>query len=105
VLATDPVKDVLRTFVAAVKAKQFQAAFDCVSAKWHQRYASAQAFGEDLAKAPLGGERLLRLEQAVDGAAVSQVENRATLSLGGSRVTVLTLGPAGWRIDELDAKQ
>jgi hypothetical protein len=102
----DPVKDVLRSFVAAVKAKQFQAAFDCVSPKWHQRYASAQAFGEDLARAPLAGERLVRLEQALDGAAaVSSEENRATISLGGSRVTVLTRGPAGWVIDELDAKQ
>jgi len=102
--AEDPVRAALRSFLAAARASQFEAAFECVSEKWHRRYASAAAFGDDLAREPMAAERLAQVERSLEGP-VQVAGTRATLGLGDGRVIVLTRQGERWVIDELDARK
>jgi hypothetical protein len=99
---SDPAREVLVTFVQAVKTKQFQVAYGCVSARWHRRYASVEAFAADRALSGLAPERVERLAQALETAPVVTVGTNASLALSDTRATFLLKQGDDWVIDELD---
>lgn len=102
--ANDPPREVLVTFVQAVKAKQFQVAYGCVSARWHRAYASVEAFAADSDQSALALERVERLAHALEHAPVVTVGNAASIALSDTRGTLLLKQGDEWVIDELDGK-
>lgn len=98
--AEKPIRETLTGFVAAVDARDFQAALELLAGPWRTRY-SAERLAKDFGAEPRGAQLIDRLKTSLS-APVSVSGEHATLPLGGGRVARLVRESSRWRIASLD---
>lgn len=96
----EPIAEVLRGFVAAARARQFDVVWGLLSERWRTR-ATPASLEVDFDAEPLAEVRLRHLEAGLGGPLRIEAA-RAQLTLGPGRALVLVREDAGWRVDRLE---
>lgn len=98
--AQAPMRAVVRAFVAAAEAKEFEVVRGLLVRSLRERYSGA-LLARDFGAEPLAAARVAQIKAKVDGAFVERGES-ATLSWAEGRAVRLAREEGEWRISALE---